>query len=140
MAFDGPTPFDGDPVYDYRDTIEGVDATEVCAALESAFDVVLSEDGYSEIDETVWAWAAAEMVATALGKGAGSPAPEPFQQAAESLSTQDGEGLRDKALRVLDVVADPERSEVADLWNESGEDTLADHLSGLRARLSNSAS
>lgn len=136
MAFDGPTPFDGDPVYNYLDTIEGMDAAVVCAALEGAFDFVLGEDGYSEIDETVWAWAAAEMVATALGNGATSPAPKPFQLAAESLSRTDGEGLRDKALRVLDVVADPERSEAADLWNESGEGTLNDHLSGLRARLS----
>ncbi len=39
------------------------------------------------------------------------------------------------ALEALEHVADPVKSEVAELWEERGEGSLAEHLADLRARL-----
>ena len=134
MAFDGPSPFDGDPAFDYLHTVEGASPEDVRSVLFDAFEFVLDpEADYIDVDETVWAWAAAELVALALGRPSDPPPPEPFAGAVKGLP--DPAGLVPRALDALEVVADEERSEVAELWAESGDDSLADHLADLRARL-----
>lgn len=131
MAFDGPTPFDGDPAYDFVHEIEDQSPARVRAALARAFKATRAE--YVEVDEGVWAWCAAELVAVARGRPPRPLPPEPFLSAALSLS--DPEALVAPALKALAVVADAERSEVAQLWEESGDGTLTTHLRSLRTRL-----
>jgi hypothetical protein len=134
MAFDGPSPFDGDPAYDYLHVIEGVPPEDVRSVLVDAFEVVLDPDAeYLEIDETVWAWAAAELVAVALGRPSDPPPPEPFASAARGIP--DAAALIERALAALDVVADEERSEIAELWLDRDEGSLDAHLMPLRERL-----
>lgn len=58
MAFDGPTPFDGDPAYDFVHEIGCQSPARVRAALARAFKATRAE--YVEVDEGVWAWCAAE--------------------------------------------------------------------------------
>ena len=58
MAFDGPTPFDGDPVYMYLDEVEWDQPDDVVRAIREAFEQT-REEPYVEVDEGVWAWAAA---------------------------------------------------------------------------------
>ena len=134
MAFDGPTPFDGDPAWDWLDEIKGESPAAVQAALERTFEAVIdSEEDYIDVDDVVWAWAAAELVALAIGRGSEPAPPEEFAVCVAGLP--DASELVDPALRALAVVADPERSEVADLWNDSGDSTLEEHLADLRGRL-----
>lgn len=132
MAFDGPSPFDGDPAFDHLDELEGRPPARVRAALIQAFEAV-HRTTYLEVDEGVWAWCAAEMVAIALGKPPERLPPEPFASAATRLT--DPVALVPSAISALNVVVDDERSEVAQLWAESGQGTLAEHVAGLRARL-----
>ncbi len=67
MAFDGPGPFDGDPAFGFQHEIEGARPLDVEAAIEDALCVVIERE-YAEIDEGVWAWAAAELMARSLGR------------------------------------------------------------------------
>ncbi len=132
MAFDGPTPFDGDPAFMFLEEVEGQAPAKVRAALVRAFRATRGSE-YVEVDEGVWAWAAAELVAVARGRAPRKAPPEPFLSAARALP--DPEGLVRPALAALRVVADVERSETAALWEETGEGTLEEHLAPLRARL-----
>ncbi len=132
MAFDGPGAFDGDPAFMYLHEVEAKSPSEVRAAMTRAF-VAMRPGEYAEVDETVWAWAAAEMVAMALGRPSSPPPPEPFASAGASIP--DPEGLVGLALAALDVVVNDQESEIADLWNEGGPPNLDDHLLPLRARL-----
>lgn len=136
MAFDGPTPFDGDPVYMYLDQIEDAPSADIADAIRSAFEFILGDDDYFEIDETVWAWGCAEILASALGRGALESPPGAFGIAAKALSADDADPLREQALAALAVVVDEERSEIAELWNESGDNSLESHIAELRKRLS----
>ncbi len=162
MAFDGPGPFDGDPVCNYRDLFEQTSPEQVRATLSNAFDAVLQPNSHVaqalrtfasmtgapvsdpdeaelprsetyDVDETVFAWAAAELVALALGRPSKPPPPQPFASAAAHIP--EAVALVPKALAALDVVADASRSEVAALWNQNGRRSLADHLAPLRKRL-----
>lgn len=132
MAFDGPTPFDGDPAFMFLDEVEDQSPADVRAALLRAFKAINGDD-YVEVDEGVWPWCAAELVAVARGTPPAKLPPEPFLSAARSL--RNVEALARPALAALAVVVDTKRSEVAELWEESGDGTLDAHVSGLRARL-----
>lgn len=136
MAFDGPTPFDGDPVYNYVDEIKGQSPKKIREAVSRAFEAVGQEwesMRYVDVDTGVWAWAAAEMLALALGRPSAPPPPGPF---GSSWSIPDPSLLVPAALDALRVVADPKRSEIAGLWNEQGGPTLELHLDSLLSRLS----
>ena len=132
MAFDGPGAFDGDPAFMFMDEIEGKSPTQVRSALSRAFGH-MNPQGYAEVDEGVWAWAAAEMLAVALGNPSSPPPPEPFASAAATIP--DAAALVPSALAALDVVVLDTASEVAELWNEAGGPSLHDHLLPLRSRL-----
>ncbi|HJL00408.1 MAG TPA: DUF4259 domain-containing protein [Polyangiaceae bacterium LLY-WYZ-15_(1-7)] len=135
MAFDGPTPFDGDPVYMYLDEVEWDQPDDVVRAIREAFEQT-REEPYVEVDEGVWAWAAAEMVAIALGRPPKEAPPEPWGPAAERLGKSRAEQLKTAALAALEVVVDDERSEIAELWNERDDaPQFAEHVAPLRARL-----
>lgn len=136
MAFDGPTPFDGDPAYMYLEELEGT-PEEIAAAITDAFEYLGSGEDYYEIDETVWAWACAELVALACGQPSDPAPPDPFAAAARKLPQPSR--LVGPALAALEVVATESISEAAELWNESGDDTLAEHLRDLRERLGRAA-
>lgn len=136
MAFDGPTPFDGDPVYNYIDEIKGQPPKKIGEAVSRAFEAVGQECEsmrYVDVDTGVWAWAAAEMLALALGRPSDPPPPSPFGSA---WSIPNPSLLVPAALEALGVVADPKRSEIAGLWNEQGGPTLELHLESLSTRLS----
>ncbi|MCW8138337.1 MAG: DUF4259 domain-containing protein [Planctomycetota bacterium] len=132
MAFDGPSPFDGDSAFMFAHEVDGMPPAEVHRALLRAFSTVLDLD-YVEVDEGVWAWCAAEMVATAIGRPAEATMPEPFATAAKSLPR--ASDLVPRALEALALITDEVRSEVAGLWNEDREGTLAVHVAPLRTRL-----
>lgn len=135
MAFDGPSPFDGDPVYNYIDSISNQAPARVQAVLAAAFQEVIQggaarqlppelvsmlgldpslvPTAYCDVDEGVWAWACAEMLALALGTQPESTIPEPFYGAALSLPKP--RKLVASALQALDVIGDTKRSELASL-------------------------
>jgi hypothetical protein len=135
MAFDGPTPFDGDPAFNYIDEIQGQSPKMIRAAVVRAFEAVGQESEsmrYVDVDTGVWAWAAAEMLALALGRPSEPPPPSPFGSA---WSIRNPSLLVPAALDALRVVVDPKRSEIAGLWNEQGGPTLERHLDSLLSRL-----
>lgn len=158
MAFDGPGPFDGDPVFNYLHSVSNQPPAAVQAALASAFQEVLQGGAarhmpaefatmlgidlpsetqvYIEVDEGVWAWACAEMVAVALGHEPDSPVPEPFFGAAKSLPHP--RHLAADAVEVLDIIVDTKRSELASLLNDS--DEFRARIGVLRNNLKQSAS
>jgi hypothetical protein len=131
MAFDGPSPFQGDPAYLYLDEIVGQSPEVVRATITRALE--LEGTTYVEVDEGVWAWCAAEMLAIAIGRPPAEDVPEPFANIARMIP--DCVALVPAAIAALAVVADPGRSEVAGLWQDRGVGTLADHLAPLRRRL-----
>ena len=102
-AFDGPGPFDGDAVYNYMGQVElsplafrEVIASALSEVVEggaarhmpSEFLVMAGLERpvvYVDVDEAVWAWACAEIVAMAIGHQPETPVPEAFARAARSL-------------------------------------------------------
>lgn len=152
-AFDGPGPFDGDAVYHYVDEASVAPAAfrEVIAG---AFQEVISGGAARrvppellalagleappfyvdvDVDEGVWAWACAELVAAALGLEPESPIPEEFLQRARTLRAP--VGLVPDALRALEIVSDPKRSELAGLLEESNDSGAFQRMERLRSRL-----
>lgn len=155
-AFDGPGPFDGDAVFHYldraslapaafRDVVAGAFAEVIAGGaarrMPKEFLALagLTELGvYADVDEAVWAWACAEMVALALGRELESPMPEVFAQAARKLPAP--AGLLPDALRALDIASDRKRSELAGLLAETGDDAALQRLLRLRALLASASS
>ena len=130
MAFDGPGPFDGDPsvmmameLEDAPEDAEAIFEEALCTALEQA---------YVEVDDGVLAWVAVEMIA----HHAGAPGPVPLEGVFARVTVKDVSDLRPLALEALEWIAEPDRSELAELWNERGEGPLRDRLAELRTRLS----
>ncbi len=114
MAFVGPDPFSGDPVFNYLDAIEGRSPREIREAMESGFAEAESLGAF-DVDACVWAWACAEMLALALGRPSSTPPPSPFNSA---KSIPDPASLVPKALATLKIIADPKTSELAGLMGE----------------------
>lgn len=139
MAFDGPGPFDGDSVYNYLDRVSNQPPTTVQAELAAAFQEVIQGGAarhmpaefasmlgldssavptvYVDVDEGVWAWACAEMLAAAMGLPPQTPIPEPFHSVAQSVP--EPRMLVADALKALDIVGDSKRSELAALLEEA---------------------
>lgn len=140
MTFDGPGPFDGDPVFNYLDQVVSQPPSALRDALAGAFREVMLGGAvrhlppelasmlgmdparlpaaHVDVDEGTWAWACAEMVALALGEEPETPMPEPFRSAASSVP-RPWELVGD-ALAALEVVSDPARSELAGLLQHEG--------------------
>lgn len=139
MAFDGPGPFDGDPVYNFIDGVSNQPPDAIQGAMAAAFRTVIAGGAaaqlppelvsmlgidpsslpgrYADVDEGVWAWACAEMLALALGHEPETPIPAAFHAAALSLPRP--RSLVGDALKALEIVADPKRSELAALFEEA---------------------
>lgn len=153
MAFDGPTPFDGDPVYNYvdqvvdqtpdvvqeeftfafREVIQGGASGRMPAEFASmlgANPLSVTSTTYVDVDEGVWAWACAEMVAVALGYEPEPTIPEPFHGVI--LSLPNAKLLAADALEALDIVRDPKRSEVAGLMRDANADEAYERIDNLR--------
>ncbi len=155
MAFDGPGPFDRDPVFAYLDQLEGQPPSSLQSAFEAAFDEVLNggaarhapvellsmlgfdktsiAQGYADVDESVWAWACAEIVVLALDETWGHSIPEPFRKMANGLPHP--RRLVSKAVSALEVVGDSMRSELGSLLRESEHVLSLQRISDLRTKL-----
>jgi len=122
--------FDNDDALDWVWlATEGDDLSPV----SEAFEGVLSAPGYVQAPDASIAIAAAEVVAALKG--------EPSAQLPEELSTwiesQDLEldpALIDKAKKAIALIEDGKKSELAQLWSESGD--LADQWRAQLAELS----
>lgn len=155
MAFDGPGPFDGDPVSNYLDRVSNRPPAVVQDELAAAFREVLEGGAsrrmpddlanmlgidpssipsmYLDVDEAVWAWACAEMVAVALGHEPETPIPGPFYAAAQSLP--DPRMLVADALKAIDIIGDTARSELAGLLEEAQAEESSKRIASLRTTL-----
>ncbi len=133
-AFDGPGPFAGDAVYHYVDQAE-LPPPAFREAVGDAFGEVIRGGAarhvpaellamvgldrpptYLDVDEAVWAWACAELVALAIGHQPETPIPDAFARAARTMP--EPAGLISDALEALQIVVDPKRSELAGLLKE----------------------
>jgi hypothetical protein len=129
VAFDGPGPFHGDPAFGLQMELEAA-PEDAEAILEDAM-AVACEQPYVEVDDGVWAWIAAELVA----RHTGHPSPDPLPEAFARVEVDDVSDLVPLARDALAAVADGERSELAQLWAEGYEQPFADRLADLRRRL-----
>lgn len=150
-AFDGPGPFDGDAAYNYinglldvpaelRIAIVGafsdVAAGGVAARMPEAYRKMLgpSSAAYIDVDDGVWAWAAAEMLAIALGFPTETPVPEQVARAARAI--KDPEDMAASAAVALKVVCNPGSSELASLLSGPGGIEALQRMERLSAALS----
>jgi len=159
MAFDGPSPFDGDPVFNYLERVSGQPPEALQRNLGAAFQAVIEGGAanqlppemasmlgmdpsslpavYIDVDEGVWAWACAEMVALALGHALETPMPEPFITAARTLP--EPTKLIADAIDAIDRLGDPKTSEIADLLSGARADDFRGRIAGLRRHLEQGA-
>lgn len=150
-AFDGPGPFDGDAVYNYLDQTK-LSPTAFRATVAGAFGAVVDGGAagqmppellamaglthppvYVDVDEAVWAWACAELVALAIGHKPETPVPLRFAHAAGSL-TEPAE-LIAKACEALQIISDPKRSELAGLLKEADDQATFERIARLQSIL-----
>ena len=150
-AFHGPGPFDGDAVYNYLDQA-ALPPLAFREAVANAFNVVIEGGAarrmpaeflalaglvgpvtYVDVDEATWAWACAELVVLANGHQPETPIPEVFAQAAQAMP--DPIGLVPSALKALQIVADPKRSELAGLLKEADAQSSFQRIDRLRLLL-----
>jgi len=129
MAFDGPGPFDGDACAFLQ--IELEEAPEDAEAIIEDMLAGAIEMPYVEVDEGVWAWIAAELVAHHCGREPERPLPSAFTD----VPVKDVSDLVPLAKESLGVIADLERSELAQLWSEGNPDPFAQRLEELQTRL-----
>lgn len=80
MAFYGDNPFQGDPVFNYQDSVDWKSAEAIRKAMLAGFEQAGSLSAF-DVDACVWAWACAEMLALALGRPSSPPRPMPFAAA-----------------------------------------------------------
>ncbi len=92
-------------------------ASAVVSALDTASDTPVT--GYLEVDEGAAAWAAAEVVATALGDLADGISPDNLELLnAHGTEVRDTDGIEGKAKAALDRIVSG-NSELNELWLES---------------------
>lgn len=154
-AFDGPGPFDGDAVHNYVDEVRQPPAA-FREAVASAFDEVAQGGAarhmpaeflalaglerppvYVDVDEGVWAWTCADLVALALGHEPETAIPDVFARAARTLP--EPEGLVRDAVAALAIVSDRKRSELAGLLDDAGEQRALERMERLRQLLAGAA-
>lgn len=78
MAFYGDNPFQGDPAFNYRDSVNWKSAQAIRKAVIGGFDQAGSLGAF-DVDACVWAWACAEMLALALGRPSSPRAADAFR-------------------------------------------------------------
>lgn len=132
MGAFGTGPFDNDDALDLLSECVDSPALTLRVALQAA------QGDYVEVDAGGRAWAAAEIVALAFGRGELTDLPS---SAAELvLRIKPNDTLRALALRAIERLG-REGSELAELWAETpDEDTFRARLEDLRSRLVDAAS
>jgi hypothetical protein len=128
MAFDGPDAFAGDSAHDFL-TVD-LDVDDPADAVEGAFEDVLGDDSYLEIDTAVAGWVAAELVAAALGRPH-VRAPAELLASAKNLNVKPK--LVKRAQLVLTRIVEPECELQQALERSQGE--VQGEIDRLRARL-----
>lgn len=110
------------------DVADGADADYVRAALRR----VLDAEGYVDSPEACEALAAAEVVAAARGHAL------PDEESVEAAGARMPELADDAllALGAISVVADPQRSELYELWDDAEPEEWLAVVADLRRRLS----
>jgi hypothetical protein len=150
-AFHGPGPFDGDAVYNYLDRAK-LAPLAFREAVADAFGEIIEGGAarrmpaeflamagldapivYVDVDEATWAWACAELVAVAIGHQPETPIPDAFAQAAQNMP--DPVGLVPVALRALQIISEPKRSELAGLLKEADDQSALQRIDRLRRLL-----
>lgn len=123
--------FENDDAMDWLALLEEEGASAIEAAFAAALD---GPPEYLERDVGASALAAAAVVAALRGRpGSGLP-----REAGVWVATHAGAAtaqVAERARRALDRAADPERSEVAELWRDSGDDAWLRAVADLRSRL-----
>jgi hypothetical protein len=125
------TPFGNDTAGDWADELSDAEGT---SAIETALDRVLDTAGdYLEAPEAEEAIAAIEVLARLLGQGT---EPGELPESVTAWITQHpgapSPALRDKASRAVQRIL-AEESELADLWDEGGNDNAwRDNMAALQ--------
>lgn len=152
MAFDGPGPFHGDPVFNHLDSVQNQTPAVLQQVLANAFSEVIKGGAsrkmpaefftmlgfdplsapamFVDIDEGVWAWACAEILAAALGHDPETPIPEPFGSVA--LSIPQPRRLVADAIKALDLIVDTAHSELGGFVAEGCLAESRDRIARLR--------
>ncbi|SAI13291.1 Uncharacterised protein [Bordetella ansorpii] len=131
-------PFGNDAAHDW---VTGIVGEGHLAYLEDTLDAVLADpddDGDIDAGDAQFAVAAAEVIAASLGRGT-MPAeeyPDAIVAWLVALKGQPVKALQAKAVQVLDAIIEPGTSELADLWEESGDETWLESIARLRAAVS----
>jgi hypothetical protein len=129
----GSGPFDNDGA---GDLLADLGTTRTPAAkLRKALRTVgaAPAGAYIDVDDGQAAWAAAELVACALGRPGGAPLDPAYALLLPRLGADDD--LRILAARAVSRVGDAEGSEVAELWQEAGDPAFEENICDLLLRL-----
>jgi hypothetical protein len=129
----GASPFENDSAADFINSAQGSPSRAVTSALQKI--TKLPPARYIEVDGGAAAWAACELVALAFGRGDASTLRGAARDVLTRLRPEEEQRLL--ALDVLPRIADPERSELAELWHEDGDggQGFDARIADLRARL-----
>ena len=126
----GPSSFENDDALDWvGDCADG----RLPHAVEAAFATAM-QASYIQASDASAAVAAAEVVATAIGK----PPPRPPAELANCVKRQSAQDLRKlvpAARRVLARIRDRKISELSQLWGETKSDDWPEAISDLESRL-----
>lgn len=120
----GEGPFDNDDAQDWL-----AECSRGDASVSQAIEAVL-RPGYLEVDVGSAAVAAAEVVATANGKGTSATHAGAAPCLAKS-HTADVRALAPRAREALARVSDPKFSELAQLWADGNPNRWAEHIAQL---------
>ncbi|MCU1453080.1 MAG: hypothetical protein JWN46_1226 [Acidimicrobiales bacterium] len=131
----GPEAFENDDAADWLYEFERFDDLRLVRAV---LKTIVAGDGYLEAVDGAIALAAAEVVALALGQ----PGPDVSIVAATWVRWHPGVATPQDAALALRAVdrAESEQSELAELWDDPGDEWHARTMPGLRARLHAGAS
>ena len=129
----GTGSFDNDDALDW---VWELEESSGSSAIENALHPVATSNAYIEAPSGSYAIAAAEALAALMGKPSESLPPE-VTSWVKSQSFKPSAELLNMARSALANVSDESRSELAQLWKESGTayDEWREHLAGLSERL-----
>lgn len=126
-------PFGND---DANDWAYGLDDANDLSLIESALDRALESEDYLEAPEASEAVAAVEVLAKLLGRGTQTDSyTEKVDEWVKSISAKPDAALVAKAMLTLERVLG-EKSELRELWEESGEEEWLGSIRSLQSAIS----
>ncbi|WP_291519399.1 DUF4259 domain-containing protein [Acidovorax sp.] len=126
-------PFGNDDAKDWAYELE--DANDL-SLIESALDIALESEDYLEATEASEAVAAVEVLAKLLGRGTQTDSyTEKVDEWVKSISAKPDAALVAKAMLTLERVLG-EKSELRELWEESGEEEWLGSIRALQSAIS----